>query len=90
MKLLSFFDNILSEPDANYEVNKKLQIKQLARQAYQDQQSQDNEGGVFCGTSFVVGFSLGYEQALLDLSKQSNTQTQQYVEIRQLQKGEDL
>jgi hypothetical protein len=36
------------------------QIKDLARQAFRDQQLQDNEGGVPCSVSFITGFVEGY------------------------------
>ena len=37
-------------------------IKNLARQAYRDQQSQDIEGGVPCSISFIAGFIEGYRK----------------------------
>jgi len=39
-----------------------MNVKELARQAFRDQQSQDNEGGVPCSASFVYGFVEGYQK----------------------------
>ena len=39
-----------------------MDVKELARQAFRDQQSQDNEGGVPCSASFVYGFVEGYQK----------------------------
>lgn len=38
-------------------------IKDLAIKAYSDQQTQDNEGGVPCGVSFIAGYLAGFREA---------------------------
>lgn len=38
-------------------------VKDEARQAYRDQQTQDNEGGVPCVVSFIAGYLAGYKDA---------------------------
>jgi hypothetical protein len=38
-------------------------IKDLARSAYRDQQTQDTEGGVPCTVSFISGYLAGYREA---------------------------
>lgn len=38
-------------------------IKDLARKAYSDQQTQDTEGGVPCAVSFIAGYLAGYREA---------------------------
>lgn len=37
-------------------------IKDKARQAYRDQQTQDTEGGVPCSISFITGYLEGYRE----------------------------
>jgi len=71
------------------EVNLAM-IKEYARQAFRDQQSQDTEGGVPCAVSFVCGFRTGFRKAQELLAKKQDQTTYNHVEIRQLQKGEDL
>lgn len=73
-------------------------IKEQARQAFREQQSQDTEGGVPCAVSFICGFRTGYREALSQAQKLYEKKlvenqkhfAQGHVEIRQLQKGEDL
>jgi t-SNARE complex subunit (syntaxin) len=36
-------------------------VKDEARQAYSDQQTQDTEGGVPCAVSFIAGYLAGYK-----------------------------
>jgi hypothetical protein len=38
------------------------ELKDKARQAFRDQQTQDNEGGVPCAVSFVTGYLDGYRE----------------------------
>jgi hypothetical protein len=71
------------------EVNLAM-IKEYARQAFRDQQLQDTEGGVPCAVSFICGFRTGYRKAQELLTKKQDQTTHNRVEIRQLQKGEDL
>ena len=74
------------------EVNLAI-IKEYARQAFRDQQLQDTEGGVPCAVSFICGFRTGYRKAVTQAKaaiKKEEQSLQNYVEIRQLQKGEDL
>jgi hypothetical protein len=39
-----------------------ITIKELARKAFREQISQDNEGGVPCGVSFVGGYMKGHKE----------------------------
>ena len=44
------------------------EIKEAARQAYKDQQTQDNEGGCGEPVGFVTGYIQGYEDCKSELS----------------------
>jgi len=44
-------------------IEKKFSVKDKARQAFRDQQTQDNEGGVPCAVSFITGFLAGHASA---------------------------
>jgi len=45
-----------------------MNIKDLAREAYRDQQSQDTEGGCSDAGSFIVGYLAGYRELEIELA----------------------
>ena len=45
------------------------EIKDLARQAFREQQNQDNEGGVPDPVSFIAGYLDGYREAVKEMEK---------------------
>jgi hypothetical protein len=62
-------------------MSKLKTIKDKARQAFKDQQSQDTEGGSPCAGSYIVGYLAGYREleaenelykTLLDKSLEAN------------------
>lgn len=61
-----------------------MNIKEKARQAYRDQQTQDNEGGCGEPIGFVTGYIQGYEDCKSELSSNKGIKKDRIERINNL------